>query len=174
MPEINVDGLLFVFPEGWEVDKFDEWAFYRNQFSKQHNNIKAVDLLALECSKKTLWLIEVKDFSCHKRDKTVDLSDEIFGKIISTLAALLPAKVNASKIEERNFAKKAIKESNIRVVFQVYQPQKPSKLFPKSFDESDLQKEFNISFKSIDPHALVVDGNDMPDCIPWEVRRKQK
>ena len=63
MPEINVDGLLFVFPEGWEVDKFDEWAFYRNQFSKQHNNIKAVDLLALECSKKTLWLIEVKDFS---------------------------------------------------------------------------------------------------------------
>ena len=47
MPEINVDGLLFVFPEGWEVDKFDEWAFYRNQFSKQHNNIEAVDLLAL-------------------------------------------------------------------------------------------------------------------------------
>lgn len=99
MPEINVDGLLFVFPEGWEVDKFDEWAFYRNQFSKQHNNIKAVDLLALECSKKTLWLIEVKDFSCHKRDKTEDLSDEIFGKIISTLAALLPAKVNASEIK---------------------------------------------------------------------------
>ena len=77
MPEINVDGLLFVFPEGWEVDKFDELAFYRNQFSKQHNNIKAVDLLALECSKKTLWLIEVKDFSCHKRDKTEDLSDDI-------------------------------------------------------------------------------------------------
>lgn len=118
MPEINVDGLLFVFPEGWEVDKFDEWAFYRNQFSKQHNNIKAVDLLALECSKKTLWLIEVKDFSCHKRDKTEDLSDEIFGKIISTLAALLPAKVNASEIKEINFAKKQLKHQKLELYFR--------------------------------------------------------
>jgi hypothetical protein len=48
MPVIkSVDGLTFTFPDGWEVEKYDDWKYYRSHFSKQMDGIKAVDLLAL-------------------------------------------------------------------------------------------------------------------------------
>lgn len=63
----KVDGLTFIFPDGWEIAKFDDWDFYRNRFYKIHNGIKGVDILALSPDKKTLWMIEAKDFRFHRR-----------------------------------------------------------------------------------------------------------
>jgi len=34
MMDIQVDSLTFSFPDSWEVSKYDEWTFYRNQFSR--------------------------------------------------------------------------------------------------------------------------------------------
>ena len=70
MTNIEVDGLTFTFPDSWKVSKYDDWAFYRNQFSKIKNGIKAVDLLAIE--NQVTWLIEVKDYRTSRREKTVD------------------------------------------------------------------------------------------------------
>lgn len=170
MPDINVDGLTFCFPEGWRVIKFDDWAFYCSQFSQMHNNIKAVDILAVSPDKDTLWMVEVKDFRKYKRVNSEPLHEEIWKKVFASLAALLLAQANAADAEEKKFAKAALRASHIRVAFHGEQPEKPSKLFPSSYDNAGLQQKFKSLFKAIDPHALVVNRNKMPACIPWTVK----
>ena len=170
MPDIDVDGLVLCFPDGWQVTKFDDWFFYRKQFSRAHDDIKAVDVLAIPPNKDTLWLIEVKDFRANPRMKPIPLYKEIWKKVHSTLAALLPARANASATKEREFAKAALQVSHIRVIFQGEQPQKPSTLFPQSYNKADEQQKLKTLFKAIDPHALVVNSNNMPASIPWTVK----
>lgn len=170
MPDIDVDDLTFCFPEGWQVTKFDDWAFYRNQFSKMHDNIKAVDVLAISPEADTLWMIEVKDFRKQKRAKSEPLHEEIWKKVFASLAALLPAQANSTNTNEERFAEDALCVSHIRVAFYGEQPKKPSKLFPLSYNIADLQQKFKSLFKAIDPHALVVNSSKMPDCIPWTVK----
>lgn len=170
MPDVDVDGLFFCFPDGWQVTKFDDWAFYRNQFSRMHHNIKAVDILAISPDKDTLWMIEVKDFRKQQRTKSEPLHEEIWKKVFASLAALLPAQVNASNNNEEKFAENALRASRIRVAFHGEQPVKHSKLFPRSYCEADLQQKCKSLFKAIDPHALVVNNENMPACIPWTVK----
>jgi hypothetical protein len=134
---IQVDSLIFNFPDLWKVCKYDEWAFYRNQFSKMSPGIKAVDLLAIESQ--VIWLIEAKDYRQHPRTKTIDLADEVVQKVLYTLAAMLPAKINASNTSESYFATEVLKGQQLRVVLHLEQPVKTSKLFPRAIDPSKVQ-----------------------------------
>ena len=89
--------------------------------------IKAVDLLAIESQ--VIWLIEAKDYRQHPRTKTIDLADEVVQKVLYTLAAMLPAKINASNTSESYFATEVLKGQQLRVVLHLEQPVKTSKLF---------------------------------------------
>lgn len=75
MINVQVDSLTFTFPPSWEAYKYDESAFYRNQFSKMWSGIKAVDLIAIEGQE--IWLIEAKDYRQQTRTKPIDLADEV-------------------------------------------------------------------------------------------------
>lgn len=161
-----VDGLIFTFPDSWKVSKYDDWAFYRNQFSKMWNGIKAVDLLAIE--NQVTWLIEVKDYRTSRRTKAVDLADEVVQKVFSTLAAMLPAKANASAIEERNFAGEVVNATQFRVVLHLEQPLKHSKLFPRAFNPANIQLKLRTLIKPIDPHPKVVESTQMQH-LAWTV-----
>ena len=88
-----VDGLNFDFPDDWIVSKYDAWSFYRNRFKGISDGIKALDLLAVSPTG-TAWLIEVKDYRHHRRTKPSKLADEVRQKVLDTLAAILPAKMN--------------------------------------------------------------------------------
>lgn len=167
MIKVQVDGLTFTFPASWKVSKYDDWAFYRNQFSKMWNGIKAVDLLAIE--NQVTWLIEVKDYRTSRRTKAVDLADEVAQKVFSTLAAMLPAKVNASEMEERNFAGELVNATQLRVVLHLEQPLKQSKLFPRAIDPSNVQLKLRTLIKPIDPHSKVVESTHMQG-LAWTVR----
>lgn len=68
MQRHNVDGLNFDFPDDWQVSKYDDWSYYRNQFAKMWNGIKSLDLLAVD-PVQTAWLIEVKDYRVNQRTK---------------------------------------------------------------------------------------------------------
>ena len=166
MTNIEVDGLTFTFPDSWKVSKYDDWAFYRNQFSKIRNGIKAVDLLAIE--NQVTWLIEVKDYRTSRREKTVDLCEEVAQKVFCTLAAMLPAKVNASVTEERDFAGEVMKATKLRVVLHLEQPLKHSTLFPRAFNPANVQLELRRLIKSIDPHPKVVESTQMQG-LAWTV-----
>lgn len=167
MTAVHVDGLTFTFPPSWNVCKYDEWAFYRNQFSKMWSGIKAVDLIAIEGQ--VIWLIEVKDYRRQQRTKTINLAEEVAKKVFCTLAAILPAKVNASDLSEQQFAEAVTRGQRLHIVLHLEQPKKSSKLFPRAINPSNVQLKLRGIIKPIDPHLKVVESTHMQG-LAWTVR----
>lgn len=167
MIDIHVDSLIFSFPDSWEVSKYDEWAFYKNQFLKMWPEIKGVDLIAIDGG--VIWLIEAKDYRQYSRTKKVELTEEVAKKVFCTLAAMLPAKLNASDSLERNFAAQVVRGQQLRVVLHLEQPLKHSILFPRAIDPSKVQLKLRTLIKPIDPHPKVVESTQM-QSLPWTVK----
>ena len=71
MTEIREGDLTFSFPDQCEAGKYDDWAFYRNQFQSAAGGSKAVDVLCLADG--VAWLVEIKDYRQHPRTKLIDL-----------------------------------------------------------------------------------------------------
>ena len=88
MTEIEEGDLKFTFPDHCEAHKYDEWAFYRNQFQSVAGGSKAVDIVCV--SGDTAWLIEIKDYRRHPRTKVIDIDDELARKVRDTLAGWPP------------------------------------------------------------------------------------
>lgn len=82
---VEVDGIIFDFPDSWQVSKYDNWAFYRHQFSTMLDGIKGVDLIAI--ARQDIWLIEVKDYRQSRRTKAQYLAEEVTEKVLYTIAA---------------------------------------------------------------------------------------
>ncbi len=166
MQRYKIDGITFDFPDNWNVGKYDDWSFYRNQFSRMWNGIKAVDLIAVDPAANSLWLIEVKDYRVNQRTKPSDLGEEVALKVFDTLAGMLPAKVHANDVAEQNMAIHALSCKYLRVVLHLEQPRKHSKLFPRSIDPANLQQKIRQLVKPIDAHPRVVEIASM-DRLSW-------
>ncbi|MES5813913.1 hypothetical protein [Pseudoxanthomonas sp. Soil82] len=166
MTVLSVDGLNFTFPAGWRVSKYDEWAFYRNQFGRAKSGLKAVDLLAAQGPE--AWLIEVKDYRRAVRTKVISIDEEVAAKVVDTLACLFPAKVNANVSEEREFAAEILGKRKIRVVLHLEQPIKHSRLFPRAIDPASVLLKLRVRLHAIDPHPLVVERLNMRG-LGWAV-----
>ncbi len=167
MQRFNVDGLNFDFPDDWRVSKYDDWSFYRNQFSRMWNGIKSLDLLAIDPNK-TAWLIEVKDYRINSRTKPSDLGEEIAHKVFDTLAAIIPAKTHATDSNEKQLARAVSTSRELRVVLHLEQPEKHSKLRPRAINPADVQQKIRQLLKPVDAHPLVVDMSLMRD-LEWNV-----
>lgn len=122
MQRFNVDGLNFDFPDNWQISKYDDWSFYRNQFIRIRDGIKSLDLLAID-QDKTTWLIEVKDYRVHPRTKPSDLGIEVAHKVFDTLAAIIPAKIHATDPDEKQLARAVSASRKLRVVLHLEQPE---------------------------------------------------
>ncbi len=168
MPTLEVDGLGFVFPEDWIASKYDDWTFYRRQFSRMWNGIKSVDLLAVDPQSKTAWIIEVKDYRLQPRTKPTGLAAEVAGKVFDTLAALLPAAVGAADATEKAMAKSCLRGKRLRVVLHLEQPAKHSALRPRAIDPANVRQELRRLLKPVDPHVLVAEKGTM-GALPWTV-----
>jgi len=168
MTDVEEGNLVFNFPcISDEVTKYDEWSFYRNQFSNLANGTKAVDFIFLE--QDICWLIEVKDYRVNRRIKLIDLADEISIKVKDTIAGLFTAKINANDLSEKQFAQIANQKSKIRVVLHLEQPEKPSKLFPRIFDEANIETKLKSKIKAIDPHPIVMNKSSNKTFVRWRV-----
>lgn len=167
MARFDVEGLDFDFSDGWHVGKFDDWVFYRKQFSRMWNGIKSIDLLAI-CPAKTAWFIEVKDYRAHPRTKPTELADEVAQKVFDTLAALLPAKLHATEAEEKDLAHAVLKARKIRVVLHLEQPVKQSKLRPRAINPADVKQKLRQILKPIDAHPFVAEKAAM-GSLEWTV-----
>jgi hypothetical protein len=166
METIQVDTLTCSFKAGWKVAKYDAWNFYRKKFQGIRVNVKAVDLFVLS-PEKCLFLIEVKDYRRHVRTKPSELSAEVSCKVFDSLAALLPARLNATDMSERRFASLALAATNLKVVLHLEQPAQPSKLFPVAIDPSNVQMQLRQVLKCIDAHPKVP-GRNRPHPL-WSV-----
>ncbi|MDO9141019.1 MAG: hypothetical protein Q7U38_11920 [Methylobacter sp.] len=167
MQRFNVDGLFFDFPDDWQASKYDDWSFYKNQFSRMWNGIKALDLLAIDTDK-TAWLIEVKDYRVNPRTKPSDLAEEIAHKVFDTLAAIIPAKIHATDPVEKQLAHAVSASRKLRVVLHLEQPAKHSKLRPRAIKPADVQQKTRQLLKPVDAHALVVEIGEMRK-LAWHV-----
>lgn len=174
MKRLEVEGLKFDFPDDWEVDKFDDWAFCK-RFQNIVPKTGAVDILAVSPEDrereipKTLWLIEVKDYRFHIREDTTSL-DEVMGeKVRGTLAALLPAKLDAHDAGQRRLAGKALNCRKIRILLHLEQPRVRSAYAPrgKVINRANVLLEMTRRVRNVDPHPKIVDMTT-PD-LPWTV-----
>jgi len=167
MTTIMIGDLTFQFPDGWLVMQYDEWPFYKNRFKDACGGNKAVDLLALNPDDRTLWLIEVKDYRRHPREKMIELWDEIALKSRDTLAGLVAVRF-AGEEPERAQAQRALRARRLRIVFHLEQPTTHLKLFPRPFDLAKVQQKLRQIVKPIDPHPLVTERNQMGQ-VSWSV-----
>lgn len=153
MTSITVDTVTLTFSGVWLTEKPDDWAFYRNQFIKLKHGVKSVDVVALD-SASTAWLIEVKDYRMHIRTKPLELADEVAHKVFDTLAMMIPARLNASVASERLMASKVCSAAKVRVVLQLEQPAKHSRLRPIAIDPAALMMKLKKTVRAIDPGSV--------------------
>ena len=162
-----MDGLIFSFPSDWQVAKYDETAFYRQQFQSFAGGSQAVDIVAL--AGEVLWLIEVKDYRRRKREKSIGLADEVALKVRSTLAGLATARVRANDDSERQFARRAMLASQLRVALHLEQSKKPSRLFPRAAEPKAIRLALKKALHPVDAHPILV-SQTSPACpAPWSV-----
>jgi hypothetical protein len=167
MTSLQEGDLKFDFPDGWRPGKYDAWQFYQKRFKDRCGGAKAVDFVALDPESETLWLIEVKDYRSHARDKSIAIRDEFALKVKDTLAGLLAAKMDHNH-DEQEFAAKCLRAKRVRVVLHLEQPAQHSRLFPRVYNLSNVQRELKTTLKPIDAHPLVVEIGS-PRDLAWQV-----
>jgi hypothetical protein len=124
-------------------------------------------LLAVSPSR-TAWLIEAKDYRFHQRTKASNLADEVRQKVLDTLAAILPAKINGNVPDETLVSTRVSEARELKVVLHLEQPAKHSKLFPRAIDPADVQMKLRQQLKPVDPHSRVVEMANLQG-VPWAV-----
>jgi len=162
-----IDGVELNFPDQWIVSKYDNWAYYRNQFQKIADGQKAVDILAIDTIEKILWLIEIKDYRNHRRTKLINLALEVALKTRDTLAGVFAAKYIAGISEEKDTAKKCLSVKKIKVALHIELPDNNSKLFPNSNYLTNLKMDLKSKIKAIDPHPVVVSRGINRNKVKW-------
>ena len=145
MTEIREGDLEFSFPDHCEASKYDDWAFYRNQFKSVAGGSKAVDVLCL--TEDAAWLMEVKDYRQHPRTKLLDLGDEIAIKVRDTLSGLAAASANANDNEERTLARRTLAKRRWRVALHLEQPLVRSRLCPRPFNVANVVLKLRSQLK---------------------------
>ena len=164
MTELSEGDLRFRFPDTTQAGKYDDWAFYRNQFGRVADS-KAVDFVCV--SRNECWLIEVKDYRFHPRTKPTEIEREVARKVRDTLAGLATGLANATEPMERDLARSAIRSGRWRIALHLEQPNHPSRLRPKLIDPASVRAKLRRAVKAIDPHPRVVDVG--VGGIPWTV-----
>jgi len=167
MPRLTEEKLACDFPNDWQVTKYDDWAFYRNQFQNCCTGNKAMDFLAYNAADTTLWMVELKDYRQFPRtkDDKISLWNEVAIKARDTIAGLFAAKVEAGHADH-HFAALSVNAVKLRVVLHLEQPATHSKLFPRFYDLADVQQKIKQLVKPIDAHPCVVELNNM-HRVPW-------
>lgn len=165
---LDVDGKRFLFPTDWQALKYDDSAFHRHQFQNFAGGSKAMDVVALSPDRE-LWLIEVKDYTRHRRSKSGSLFDEVATKVRATLAGLAVARIRANDPHERGMADMAMRARSIRVVLHLDQPRRPSRLFPQAVDPRSATQKLRQSVRGVDPHAFCHASGAAQRAMPWSV-----
>ena len=167
MTEIEEGDLKFSFPDRCEAGKYDEWSFYRNQFQSVAGGSKAVDILCL--SDDAAWLIEIKDYRQHPRQKLIEIDDEVASKVRDTLAGLAAATANANNPDEQGLARRALQRRRWRVALHLEQPDARSRLWPR-FSVANVLLKMRTKVKAVDAHPVVLDRETRHPNVPWTVQ----
>jgi len=162
--DIQEKNLSFCFE--FDAIKFDDSQYYRDHFVKIQNGISAVDILAVNGN--IGYFIEIKDYTHPdtKKLKLNDLIDAVANKVISSLSAILPMKINAGIPIEKELATLFSKTNEIKVFLHLELPPPKSKLEQSTWDFQTVQMKLKNRLKPIDAHPKVV-CKKYPNRFPW-------
>jgi len=152
----------------FDAVKFDNTLYYRDCFNKIKNGTKAIDILAVKGN--TGYLIEIRDYSHPDTQdkKLIDLIEGILNKVISTLAAILPMRNNASIDSEKDIATLFSKTNEIKIFLHIELPPPESALEQSSWSHQKIQMKLKNRLRAIDTDPQVV-AKQYPDKFPWKV-----
>lgn len=156
-------GLTFAFPAGWIASQYDAWSFYRHQFIKQRDGIQGVDFIAID-PEGTAYLIEVKDYRHPNTGKPSQLPEAIATKVLMTLAALLPCRLNGTVADEKDMASRTLKCKRLRVVVHIEQRGRRIPIV----DPADLRMKLERMLRAVDAHPKVVSSQTAAN-LGWSV-----
>ncbi len=189
MATLTEGSLEFEFPSGWRETKFDEWAFYRNQFQKLGQahihcsrcevpmectcgnrrvaGTKGVDFLAIDTTT-NCWHIEVKDYRATRASDFTFLADEVALKVRDTLSCLVACSINGNEPRETTIANRAVRSNSHRVVLHLEQPTYHRSLVSRNSRRASVLQRLKQLVRPIDRRPLVVDMTSLSD-VDWSV-----
>ena len=165
MTIINEDKLEFRF--NFDAIKLDDTNYYRNKFQKIQNNLKVIDILAIDDKKN--YFIEIKDYTYPdtKPIKQVELIEAIIKKIACSLSMLYPMSYNAYN-SEKDIANKFFDKKNLTIILHIEKPPKRTRLEQSNWDLNQLQIKLKKRLKYITNSVRVVSMAKMQK-LPWSV-----
>lgn len=177
MTTITEGELTFDFSPTALVLKYDDCSFYKNNFIKVNNGIKAVDFIVSDDHK--VYLIEVKDYTHSDtiKVKPTALIDDIVKKIIDTMASIICMKNHSkSTPKEKKIASSLCKLNDIIFIFHIELPTtKSADLFGARYNPQNLEIKIKSKLSRIELNMITVNINKTSTSgLPWRVTRTTK
>lgn len=166
--KINEDKLEFNFD--FDAIKLDDTEYYLKNFQKVQNNLKVIDILAIDNRKN--YFIEIKDYTYPdtKSIKQIELIEAIVRKVVCSLSLLYPMSYRALETNEQTIAKKFFDKKNLTVVLHIETPPLTTRLEQSKWDLSQLQMKLKGKLKNITESVKVVSKNNLKN-LPWSVTK---
>ena len=177
MPELDVDGAVFRFPDDWEASKFDEWSYFRSVMSRIVDPLgrasHGCDVVALHDG--DLWLIEAKDYSHPDAVPPSDLVAVVCEKVVDTLAGLHAGIRDPHP--ERGICERAVAAARLFVALRIDLPDaQPGRDKMRRGAAvrtmADYRQKLGKALRRVVNGKIhVVTGRERPAVVPWTVRR---
>mgnify|MGYP001319082568 CR=1 FL=1 len=164
---LEVDGSVFTFPAGWEVEKVDTWP-EQASLTKPPFTAKACDFVAMQGD--TLWLVEAKDYTYPGSSPPQDLPKTVALKVFHTLATLsVIARWGTGG--RRSFSARTLQVPDVKVCLAVELKDGGRKLIAIETVLTTLQQQLKRTLRAFGPVRPVVSNSHRMGPVPWEVSR---
>ena len=167
MIDFLVEKLTFSFPDGWQVQKYDDSVFYKEHFVRILDSISAVDLIAV-APNKVAYLIEVKDYRLATDSGPKDLPNVVARKVLYTLAAQIPCRLMANSEAERTIAALVCECKALVIVLHLEEPTVPNGIF-RPYKAADLLQKLRQILRPIHARPWVLNRSRLGDAS-WTVQ----
>lgn len=165
---VDVEGAEFSFSVEWSAFKYDDSNFYRDVFSRVHDGLGAVDIVAVERDLVTghdarVVLIEVKDYRhpTARGKKPSELVEEMLRKVTATLSGLSVGARRAEDSAEMSLSARAQTSARVEVILHCENPVTPI------VDPSELAIKLRQRLQTIVDFVSV--GTQSRPSGPWSV-----
>ncbi len=150
------------------VIKLDDTTYYREDFIKLQNGIKAVDILC--CNNNSNYFIEIKDYTYPntKSLKLLDFISAIISKIIGSLAILYPMSLNATE-QEKKILEKFLLNKSLKLILHLKLPPPRNTLDQSNWNLLNLKLELKRKLKNVVNNVITTSETDMRN-LPWRVK----
>lgn len=166
-----IDGNRFEFAEGARTLVYDECTYYRKKLQGQAS-AKGVDIVVVQSSVDTTFLVEAKDYTRHGSDEPTisELADTVIRKFLDTLSGL--TLISRGNTADREFAVRALALQKLRLCVAVEFSDHGNRLMPakkKLADFKALLRRRTNKFLELKP---IVTANQFPVVsVPWTSER---